>query len=775
MRNGGLLSTAPVQRGGCMKPDHSLNDIEIDAGLYGAAATLRKSVPWGERYELPGGHEADAPVSGVSSAAVSTPGSAGVATTGSVSGTQTPIGSGTVPAWITSLNDIVIKTDMTTASAGGTVSETGMAQLFLDLAAELGNSNTNLSASQLNDLQTIAADLNVGETASSYVTYITDALIDGNAANAVWTGGADSAITLGNLAVGSTAMQIVELTDKWFLGYDLPSSTVQMSGEATFSVYYSVDANPVFGAAGPSINDINQGWLGDCYLLASLAECAAQDPSLITSMITDNGNNTYGVRFFVNGTAEYVTVSNDLADGGTAFNRATDIWASLVEQAYAQVQASGVITGNSFNYGNSFSTIANGGYPEYALEEITGGSTITDFYANGNTWTQYVYDDTMSFQSAASGLTSSSALAILAADLAQGDDVVLASRTYAYDSNGYTTLVANHAMSVYGYDSATGLLEIRNPWGTQIGQSWDTTFEVSLTTLLAAGDTITVDNMTVASPSVVNGALVSAAAALQASAMVTAFSISDSAANVRAAFASLASDTKLTSITLTDPTTPQFTLTATQYTADSAVLAKIISAYGLTVTGAAASTATALQSNPRVTAFSVSDTAAHVTAALSSLNADSKLTALTVSGTTSADTINLTGTKVAATINLNGDTASARNGLTSPTLKFIGTPDSITLGTGASTINYTLAPSGGIETIFNFTLGLDHLDINLNGAANKVLHATDTTYNGQHAISFYSGADPTHGIVLADVSSGMKAATLLSSHLTYSGGVAVIT
>jgi hypothetical protein len=682
-----------------------------------------------------------------------------------------------IPAWIGSLKDATIKADMTAASAGGTVSETGMAQLFLDIAAELGNTNSTLSASQLNDLKTIAADLNVGETASSYVTYITDALIDGNAANGVWTGGATAPIALGNLAVGSTAMQIVELADKWFLGADLPSSTVQMNGESAFSVYYSAVANPLFGAAGPSINDINQGWLGDCYLMASLAEVASQDPSAISSMITDNGNGSYGVRFFVNGTAEYVTVSNDLADGGTAFNRAPDIWASLVEQAYAEVQAGGVITGNgsNFNYGNSFSTIANGGFPEYALEEITGASTITDFYGNGPTWTKYVYDDTLSFQSSASGLTSSSVLAILAADLAQGDDVVLASRTYAYDSSGYTTLVADHAMSVYGYDSATGLLEIRNPWGTQIGQSWDTTFEVSLTTLLAAGDTITVDNMTVASPSVVNGALVSAAAALQASAMVTAFSISDSAANVRAAFASLASDTKLTSITLTDPTTPQFTLTATQYTADSAVLAKIISAYGLTVTGAAASTATALQSNPRVTAFSVSDTAAHVTAALSSLNADSKLTALTVSGTTSADTINLTGTKVAATINLNGDTASARNGLTSPTLKFIGTPDSITLGTGASTINYTLAPSGGIETIFNFTLGLDHLDINLNGAANKVLHATDTTYNGQHAISFYSGADPTHGIVLADVGSGMKAATLLSSHLTYSGGVAVIT
>src|SRR4051794_15325416 len=134
-----------------------------------------------------------------------------------------------VPAWVWFLNDTVIKADMATASAGGTVSQAGMAQLFLDLAAELGNTGTTLSATQLADLQTIAADLNVGETASSYVTYITNALIGGDAANALWTGGAASSIALGNLGVGSTAMQIVELTDKWFLGYDLPSSTVQMS------------------------------------------------------------------------------------------------------------------------------------------------------------------------------------------------------------------------------------------------------------------------------------------------------------------------------------------------------------------------------------------------------------------------------------------------------------------------------------------------------------------------------------------------------------------
>ena len=434
----------------------------------------------------------DTPAFSSASTASGTTGGAAPAVTGSTSTT----GATATPSWIASLSDPVIKADMIAASATGTVSEAGMAKLFTDLAAELTTNNTTLSAGQLSDLQTIVANLNVGETASSYVTYITDALIGGNAANADWTGGATSATTLGNLAVGATATQIGELAGKWLLGTDLPSSTVSMSGSSTFSVSYSAVTNPLFGASGPSMNDINQGDLGDCYLLASLAEVALQEPSLIQSMITDNGNNTYGVRFFVNGTAEYVTVNASLADGGSIFNRATDIWASLIEKAYAQLQDSGVITGNSINDGNSYSTIGNGGAPLYALEEITGASAMTEFYAGGSTWSEYVCNASISVQSTSSGLTTASVLATLVADLAQGNDVVLSSYTNATDSSGKTTLVASHAMSIYGYDSTTGELEIRNPWGTESGQSWDTNFEVSLSTLLAAGDSISVDNIT---------------------------------------------------------------------------------------------------------------------------------------------------------------------------------------------------------------------------------------------------------------------------------------
>jgi len=241
------------------------------------------------------------------------------------------------------------------------------------------------------------------------------------------------------------------------------------------------------------MNDINQGDLGDCYLLSCLAEVAYKNPNVISSMITSNGNSSYGVRFYISGTPQYVTVNTSLANGGGIFNSGTNIWASLVEKGYAQLQAGGVYTGNSINYGNSWSTIGNGGAPESALEEITCSPTINDFRASGSAWTSVTYNSSLVAIGYSTGNATAAVQNTLISDLAAGDDVILSSRTNARDSSGKTTLVASHAMSIYGFDSGTRMFEIRDPWGTASGQNWDTAFEVGLSTLLAAGDTITVD------------------------------------------------------------------------------------------------------------------------------------------------------------------------------------------------------------------------------------------------------------------------------------------
>lgn len=424
---------------------------------------------------------------------VTVSGSATATSTTSATTTTKTTTATTVPAWVNTLTNAAIKADMTAAIVGGSVTYAGLLKVLTDVDATLAS--TKLTASQFADLKTITANLNNGVSTSSYLSYLMQSLVNGNTANATWTGGAASAVTLGNLATGSTALQLSELIGKWFLGTDLPSSKVIL-GSTQFSVSYSNSTKPLFAAAGPSMSDINQGYLGDCYLLASLAEVAYKEQSTITSMFTTNGNGTYGVRFYVNGAARYVTVNSTLANGGSIFNNGgSDIWASLAEKAYAELQASGVVTGNSVNYGNSWTTIGNGGAPEMALEEITGASAITDFRAMGGSWGKVVYNSSFGVTSYTTGNSTASVLQTLIADLAAGDDLVLSSYTNAKDSTGKTTLVASHAMSIYGYDSATGMLQIRNPWGSAAGQYWQTTFEVSLATLLAAGDTITVDNV----------------------------------------------------------------------------------------------------------------------------------------------------------------------------------------------------------------------------------------------------------------------------------------
>ena len=130
----------------------------------------------------------------------------------------------------------------------------------------------------------------------------------------------------------------------------------------------------------------------------------------------------------------------------------------------------------------------------------------------------------------------------------------------------------------------------------------------------------------------VSGALVSAAAGLQANASVSAFSVADTAANVTAGLAALASDSKLTGISLTDGGTPVLSLTAAQYAADTAILSKIGTPFTVAVSGTTVAGAIALAGDARVSAFTVQDTPAAVAGALDALAGYKQLTSIVLTG-----------------------------------------------------------------------------------------------------------------------------------------------
>ena len=358
--------------------------------------------------------------------------------------------------WDLSLSNATIRSDVQADVAGETITYNEMLTILNTVDA-----NGTVTASEFSDLKLIAANLNDGITTSSYVTNITNKLIGGDAANAYWNGGSNTATALGNLAAGTTATQLSELIGKWFLGTDMPAiGNLGLANEH----YVTLNA-PLYGSSGaPSMNDINQGYLGDCYFLSSVAEVAALEPSTITSMIQSDGNGVYGVRFYINGAADWVTVnsavpesSNIVYTNNLIFNQTTtDLWADLVEKAYAELNASGVLPRTA---GNAYANIA-GGWAD-PITELTN-KPVTYYTVDTNTAHQNTLKQTM----------------INA--LAGNNEVWLGSFNTMYASNGYLTFDSSHAYSVIGYDSKTGDFTMRNPWGTMSGQYWETTFEASM-------------------------------------------------------------------------------------------------------------------------------------------------------------------------------------------------------------------------------------------------------------------------------------------------------
>ncbi len=110
----------------------------------------------------------------------------------------------------------------------------------------------------------------------------------------------------------------------------------------------------LFGSA-PSADDVNQGGVGDCYFLSSLAAFAGTNPAVIQNSAVDMGDGTYVVQFAKPTGPVYVRVSGDLSVGGYSGFRYAQaggggIWAPIMEKAYAYFRT-GANTFASLNAG----------------------------------------------------------------------------------------------------------------------------------------------------------------------------------------------------------------------------------------------------------------------------------------------------------------------------------------------------------------------------------------------------------------------------------------
>ncbi len=125
------------------------------------------------------------------------------------------------------------------------------------------------------------------------------------------------------------------------LGEDLPDPKERAAHAGTLPKFNYL-SHPLFPAEGPTLDDVFQGSVGDCYFVARLSALAHADPENIRKLVAPLGDGTYAVRFVRNGVPDYVRVDADLwlrSDGVkpayAKFGEEGALWVAIVEKAFA--------------------------------------------------------------------------------------------------------------------------------------------------------------------------------------------------------------------------------------------------------------------------------------------------------------------------------------------------------------------------------------------------------------------------------------------------------
>jgi Ca2+-binding RTX toxin-like protein len=153
---------------------------------------------------------------------------------------------------------------------------------------------------------------------------------------------------------------------------------------ANASSYSKTDfsANPLFATSGPSVNDIVQGAVGDCYFVSALAAFAKTNPDKVRQLVVDLGDGSYAVNFHKAGKDVFVRVDGDLWQYGgfptfAGLGGQNSLWVAIIEKAYALFK----------NQQGTYESISGGNGAGTPLEEALAapkGSFPTTDYANAS-------------------------------------------------------------------------------------------------------------------------------------------------------------------------------------------------------------------------------------------------------------------------------------------------------------------------------------------------------------------------------------------------------
>lgn len=273
---------------------------------------------------------------------------------------------------------------------------------------------------------------------------LSDLLNGGLGSDAIWC---DRSGTSRDSISGIDASDKIQAVTSFANGADktLDGDSIADPTAKSGHVFKQFSNRPLFAAAGPSMDDVRQGALGDCYLLAGLAAIAKDNPLALRQNVVDFHDGTYGIQLggkFYREDADLAVYSSSSTNPAYAqLGRESSLWVALVEKAFAHYRTTA----------RTFASIEGGWSIEInrALGSVTAGQASISSYGS------------------ATNLANS-----LATRLSRGEAV-----TIGFLSGSGANLVTGHMYTVArvvrdGSNNITGVV-LRNPWGVDGGGNSD--------------------------------------------------------------------------------------------------------------------------------------------------------------------------------------------------------------------------------------------------------------------------------------------------------------
>lgn len=229
-------------------------------------------------------------------------------------------------------------------------------------------------------------------------------------------------------------------TTFWFLKFGCSSMPDASYGTVNGDLFIDGAGD----AAGIDPSDVNQGGIGDCYYLSSLAAISRKDPDYIKNRMRQNDDGTISVDFYQKKhwwefwkkdfSKKTVTIDDAFPldkngapvfaqPGDKASNGKLETWVMAMEKAYAQFRG-------------NYNDIASGGWPQDSMEQLTGKKSQT-FSASSVTLEQIADWDK------------------------KGYAITMASKKSAPNKD----VVSLHAYYLKGVDLENKTITCGNPWG----------------------------------------------------------------------------------------------------------------------------------------------------------------------------------------------------------------------------------------------------------------------------------------------------------------------